>query len=63
MIGAITLPVGTIMYVVCALSKASIVEFAKRVWPLGYCAADRAIRADFIHLAAQPDHSGMKMFI
>jgi len=33
MIGAITPPVGTIMYVVCALSKASIVEFAKEVWP------------------------------
>jgi len=33
MIGAITPPVGTIMYVVCALSKISIVEFAKEVWP------------------------------
>jgi C4-dicarboxylate transporter DctM subunit len=33
MIGAVTPPVGTIMYVVCALSKASIVEFAREVWP------------------------------
>ena len=33
MIGAITPPVGTIMYVVCALSKISIAEFAKEVWP------------------------------
>ncbi len=33
MIGAITPPVGTIMYVVCALGKISIVEFAKEVWP------------------------------
>ena len=33
MIGAITPPVGTIMYVVCGLNKVSIVEFAKEVWP------------------------------
>ena len=33
MIGAITPPVGTIMYVVCGLSKISIVEFAREVWP------------------------------
>jgi C4-dicarboxylate transporter DctM subunit len=33
MIGAITPPVGTIMYVVCALGKISIVEFAKEVFP------------------------------
>ena len=33
MIGAITPPVGTIMYVVCALGKISIPEFAKEVWP------------------------------
>ena len=33
MIGAVTPPVGTIMYVVCALSKASIVEFAIEVRP------------------------------
>ena len=33
MTGAITLPVGTIMYVACALSKSSIIEFAKKVWP------------------------------
>jgi C4-dicarboxylate transporter DctM subunit len=33
MIGAITPPVGTMMYVVCALSKTSIVEFAIEVWP------------------------------
>jgi len=33
MIGAITPPVGTIMYVVCALGKISIAEFAKEVWP------------------------------
>ncbi len=33
MIGTITPPVGTIMYVVCALSKTSIAEFAKEVWP------------------------------
>jgi len=33
MIGTITPPVGTIMYVVCALSKISIAEFAKEIWP------------------------------
>ena len=33
MIGAITPPVGTIMYVVCALAKISIAEFAREVWP------------------------------
>jgi C4-dicarboxylate transporter DctM subunit len=33
MIGAITPPVGTIMYVVCALSKISIAEFEREVWP------------------------------
>jgi tripartite ATP-independent transporter DctM subunit len=33
MIGTITPPVGTIMYVVCALSKISIAEFAREVWP------------------------------
>jgi C4-dicarboxylate transporter DctM subunit len=33
MIGAITPPVGTMMYVVCALSKTSVVEFAIEVWP------------------------------
>ncbi|HSC71440.1 MAG TPA: TRAP transporter large permease, partial [Candidatus Methylomirabilis sp.] len=33
MIGAITPPVGTIMYVVCALSRISIAEFAREVWP------------------------------
>jgi len=33
MIGTITPPVGTIMYVVCALSKISIAAFAKEVWP------------------------------
>jgi len=33
MIGAVTPPVGTMMYVVCALSKTSIVEFAIEVWP------------------------------
>jgi tripartite ATP-independent transporter DctM subunit len=33
MIGTITPPVGTIMYVVCALSNISIAEFAKEVWP------------------------------
>jgi C4-dicarboxylate transporter DctM subunit len=33
MIGAITPPVGTMMYVVCALGKVSIIEFAKEVWP------------------------------
>lgn len=33
MIGTITPPVGTIMYVVCALGKISIGQFAKEVWP------------------------------
>jgi TRAP-type C4-dicarboxylate transport system permease large subunit len=33
MIGASTPPVGTMMYVVCGLSKTSIVAFAKEVWP------------------------------
>ena len=33
MIGTITPPVGTIMYVVCALGRISIAEFAKEVWP------------------------------
>ena len=33
MIGSITPPVGTIMYVVCGLSKVSIIEFAREVWP------------------------------
>jgi len=33
MIGTITPPVGTIMYVVCALSKISIGQFAREVWP------------------------------
>jgi C4-dicarboxylate transporter DctM subunit len=33
MIGAITPPVGTIMYVVCALSKISVAEFGREVWP------------------------------
>jgi C4-dicarboxylate transporter DctM subunit len=33
MIGSITPPVGTIMYVVCGLSKVSIVEFAREVFP------------------------------
>jgi TRAP-type C4-dicarboxylate transport system permease large subunit len=33
MIGAITPPVGTIMYVVLALSRISIAEFAREVWP------------------------------
>ena len=34
MIGTITPPVGTIMYVVCALAKISIGQFAKEAWPL-----------------------------
>ena len=34
MIGTITPPVGTIMYVVCALGKISIVQFAREAWPL-----------------------------
>jgi tripartite ATP-independent transporter DctM subunit len=33
MIGTVTPPVGTIMYVVCALGKISIGEFAREVWP------------------------------
>ena len=33
MIGSITPPVGTIMYVVCGLSKVSIIEFAREVFP------------------------------
>jgi len=33
MIGTITPPVGTITYVVCALGKISIGQFAKEVWP------------------------------
>jgi C4-dicarboxylate transporter DctM subunit len=33
MIGAITPPVGTIMYVVCALSHISIADFSREVWP------------------------------
>ena len=34
MIGAITPPVGTIMYVVCLVSKTPVLEFAREVWPL-----------------------------
>ena len=33
MIGTITPPVGTIMYVVCALSHISIADFSREVWP------------------------------
>jgi C4-dicarboxylate transporter DctM subunit len=33
MIGTVTPPVGTIMYVVCALSKISVSEFAREIWP------------------------------
>jgi C4-dicarboxylate transporter DctM subunit len=33
MIGTVTPPVGTIMYVVCALGKISIGEFAREAWP------------------------------
>jgi tripartite ATP-independent transporter DctM subunit len=33
MIGTVTPPVGTIMYVVCALGKISIGEFSREVWP------------------------------
>ena len=33
MIGLVTPPVGMAMYVVCALSKVSITEFVKEVWP------------------------------
>ncbi len=34
MIGTITPPVGTIMYVVCALGKISIGQFSREAWPL-----------------------------
>jgi C4-dicarboxylate transporter DctM subunit len=34
MIGTITPPVGTIMYVVCALGKISIGQFIREAWPL-----------------------------
>jgi tripartite ATP-independent transporter DctM subunit len=34
MIGTITPPVGTIMYVVCALGRISIGQFAREAWPL-----------------------------
>jgi len=33
MIGTITPPVGLIMYVVCALGKVSVLQFAREVWP------------------------------
>jgi C4-dicarboxylate transporter DctM subunit len=33
MIGTVTPPVGTIMYVVCALGKISISDFAREIWP------------------------------
>jgi TRAP-type C4-dicarboxylate transport system permease large subunit len=33
MIGTITPPVGTIMYVVCALGKISIGQFSREAWP------------------------------
>ena len=33
MIGTVTPPVGTIMYVVCALGKISIGEFSREAWP------------------------------
>jgi tripartite ATP-independent transporter DctM subunit len=33
MIGTVTPPVGTIMYVVCALGRISISEFAREIWP------------------------------
>jgi C4-dicarboxylate transporter DctM subunit len=33
MIGTITPPVGTIMYVVCALGKVSIQDFTREIWP------------------------------
>jgi tripartite ATP-independent transporter DctM subunit len=33
MIGTITPPVGTIMYVVCALGKTTIAEFSREAWP------------------------------
>jgi TRAP-type C4-dicarboxylate transport system permease large subunit len=34
MIGTITPPVGTIMYVVCSLGKISIGQFSREAWPL-----------------------------
>jgi len=37
MIGSITLPVGSIMYVLCGLSQVSIVEFAREVFPFNHC--------------------------
>jgi len=33
MIGTVTPPVGTIMYVVCALGRISIADFTKEIWP------------------------------
>jgi len=33
MIGTITPPVGTIMYVVCGLNKITIAEFSREIWP------------------------------
>jgi len=33
MIATITPPVGTVMYVVCALGKVSIIDFSKEIWP------------------------------
>lgn len=33
MIGTITPPVGTVMYVVCALGRVSILDFSKEIWP------------------------------
>jgi tripartite ATP-independent transporter DctM subunit len=33
MIGTVTPPVGTIMYVVCALGRISISQFAREIWP------------------------------
>jgi TRAP-type C4-dicarboxylate transport system permease large subunit len=33
MIGTITPPVGTIMYVVCAIGKTTIAEFSREAWP------------------------------
>ncbi|MHB0869649.1 MAG: TRAP transporter large permease [Chloroflexota bacterium] len=33
MIGTITPPVGMVMYVVCALGKISVADFAREVWP------------------------------
>lgn len=32
-IGAITPPVGTIMYVVCSLARVSVIDFTKEAWP------------------------------